>query len=71
MKCEKCHFFDANIRHIGTSTGKKSLVHNFSRHQYSSRPKIAEKTPRIFWGNTEEGCQLRRNKSLVLGFSLK
>ena len=40
---EKCHFFDANIRHLGRSRQKKSLVHNFSRNQYLSQQETVEK----------------------------
>ena len=47
-KYEKCHLFDANIRHVGISRQKKSLVHNFSRNQYSSRPKIAKNIQEYF-----------------------
>ena len=42
-KYEKCHLFDANIRHVGRSRQKKSLIHNFSRNQYSSRRETTEK----------------------------
>ena len=48
MKCEKCHLFDANIRHVGISREKKSLVHNFFRNQYLSWPEIVEKIQESF-----------------------
>ena len=56
-KYEKFHLFDANIRHVGKSKQKKSMVHNFSRNQYLSRRETTEKNP-FFRGNIQECRQL-------------